>query len=374
MILTPCHLTPTLDSVSSATPWALASFNSMVLQIPVSYVSSFLHLDLLFQIRNCFDGTHSFLTPSQCQNHQPELCAYVLAIQNRILVPLGLQDDIGFWIDGQSHSRMAVGFSDGVPIPYFDMGWLTPAGQIFASANALNQLIFNTMGWGGLPSTVISSTTASEWMMHRFANVDGSTGMANPWEMQLTSTSPSYWLREKDGEVPGYNTQILISPELQLSISVLTAAAPPTVAEPLGNQLAAPIVAELDAWTRAGDPVYPMPSNPSRFVGVYRSLLGQRVAEIAVALVNTSSGPVFSIAGGPLDGFIHVLNSHMALKPSGAPGSNSTFFQLIPLRSSSGVYCPYMQDGYFFQTVHISSDYGLSIPGLYYGFVFHKTQ
>ena len=313
---------------------------------------------------------------TRCAGHQPELCAFVLAVVDRVLAPLALDADAGFWLTPEAHQRMAAGFSDGLPIPWFDMGWLSPAGQMYSSSDALCRLVSGVLGWGAEGQRVLSATTAAEWMMQRFSNVDGATGMANPWEMRLTGTTPAYWLREKDGEVPGYNSQILVSPELQLVVSVLTAAAPPTVADPLGNQIAEPIVQAVDAWRRAQDPVYPMPEEPGVFEGVYRYFLGERVAEITVQLINTTQGQVFQIKGGPIDGYIHVLDSHMALKPSNGTVSDvqSTYFQLIPLRSSQGDYCPYVQDGYFYQTVQITSDFKMMIPGLYYGFSFHKIK
>lgn len=132
---------------------------------------------------------------SDCQNHSRDTCAYVLAVRKLILQPLDLEDSIGFWSTDPLARNLLKGHADGIPLPFSDLGWSSPSGQMFTSPNSMNTLIARALGWQEPQYSLLSSTIISEWLMQRYVNGNGVSGYACPWQFHLSNTSPAYWLR-----------------------------------------------------------------------------------------------------------------------------------------------------------------------------------
>jgi CubicO group peptidase (beta-lactamase class C family) len=142
-------------------------------------------------------------------------------VRKYILRPLNLMST-GFKISGDVVSRMAVGYEpDGSVAPLTDLGWESPAGQMYSTGADLARLMFlflNSIDMEMLNAIGISQANLKEMLLPVFLNSDGTTMFCMPWETELKQ---SYLVRTKSGNIDGYSSVVSVVPELQLGVTLL---------------------------------------------------------------------------------------------------------------------------------------------------------
>ena len=143
-------------------------------------------------------------------------------------------------------------------MPLYDLGWLSPSGQLFSTARDLGKLaialnlassdpfLFGNPRWNPTLShqtqnsihpvsrpqlrfthgsranssnpTGINQSLLRESMFPTYLNPDG-TGYGMPWE--FVPLGP-YYIRNKGGNLQGYSANIALVPELQLGLTITT--------------------------------------------------------------------------------------------------------------------------------------------------------
>jgi len=145
--------------------------------------------------------------------------AFEQAVTERILQPLNMSST-SFSYEGAG--CLAKGFMDLIPAPIFELGWMSPAGQIYSSSRDVSKFlsfIFQTLTEHGKTgsSTVLKPEKLREWQLPRYINTDQASGFGIPWEFASVS-STKLWARGKGGYVPGYTSEIIIIPSQLLGI------------------------------------------------------------------------------------------------------------------------------------------------------------
>ena len=99
-----------------------------------------------------------------------------------------------------------------------------------------------------------------------------------------------------------------------------------------------------------------------------------RMSKVSLSLVNTSQGPLIRLQGNL---GVARLDSWLASSPVASTlssAANTTFFQTILLRTDDTNICSERENGEFFQSVQVTDQGELSIPGLHWGFTLFKKE
>lgn len=204
--------------------------------------------------------------------------AYEDYVQKMILDPLEMTST-GFNITEDVMKRMAVGYApNGSVAPPQDLGWLSPAGQMYSTVDDLAKLsnfLMSAYNYTAPTLPVLQKETIREMLLPLFLNPDGQTQFGTPWEMRLIQ---NYLVRRKGGNLLGYSGLFSFVPDLQLGVNILWSGAT--------NEFNASMIVYdilIPALTNALASVQPKagyPSKPSDYEGVYKANIGEVVAEI----------------------------------------------------------------------------------------------
>lgn len=147
-------------------------------------------------------------------------------LDEHILGPLGLTDT-GATFTPAVIARLAPSYTAaGVEVPHVDLGWLWPAGGMYASAQNLSAFgaalltaaapdASNAGGALGLPPAL-----ARELLDVTVLLADGITLVSAPWESALLSPR-GYVARSKGGNVEAYSATLTLVPDLALAFAAL---------------------------------------------------------------------------------------------------------------------------------------------------------
>jgi len=343
------------------------------------------------------------------QGFPPNTCYFICSVNEYIIEPLQL--DAGFLYTPD----LVWGFAESLPVPWFDLGWLAPAGQMYASAESLSKMLQYIMNnvFDEKSPLQLSSSLARKWLQPRYINADGNSGYGMPWEMKRTTThdGSSYWEWQKGGYVPGFTTEVSMVADLRMSMALNLAAGPPTVASTLGRKISSIMVDALHHLNvKKSLPIYqlnppglnsdlllgkyrmiasPLPGVDLSFLHAFTKSQSYHLTEINLSLHNVTiqnrQERVYHIHGTALNGTITALSRYMTFKTNNKPHpntshSNTFIFQTIPLPhddlSTYQTSCTGLEGGEYFQTVFIrvlsNNRVQLELPGIFWGFVFEK--
>ncbi|XP_003387189.1 PREDICTED: putative beta-lactamase-like 1 [Amphimedon queenslandica] len=238
--------------------------------------------------------------------HYDEKKSFEDYAQDQIINPLQLTNT-GFKITDDVKDRMAVGYTpDGDEAPLIDLGYISPAGQMYSTINDLNKLsqffyeahilAFNDSSvlFSDFES-ILSSDLRREMSLPYFVNPDGQSGFGTPWEILFDG---NYTIRTKGGNINGYSALFSFIPELHLGINALFSGSVDdgTFAKKAFDIFLPPFVSFLSDNV----PPVPAPPNPNIYVGHYKALLNVVTANIFVKnnemyLSYNYSGQVMSV-------------------------------------------------------------------------------
>ncbi|CAI8001938.1 Putative beta-lactamase-like 1 [Geodia barretti] len=192
-----------------------------------------------------------------------------------ILQPLQLTNT-GFNITDNVKSKMAVGYEpDGSVAPLYDLGWESPAGQMFSTTADLNTLAaFFTSADGENGSSpvhpeVLSGDLRREIQLQVYVNRDQRTGFGTPWEIRFQA---NYTVLRKGGNIDGYSALFSYIPELKLGLNILWSG---SIDEFFTSNSAYDIIIPAFVeYLLTAQPPYPYPPNPKacglcEYEGVY---------------------------------------------------------------------------------------------------------
>jgi CubicO group peptidase (beta-lactamase class C family) len=187
-----------------------------------------------------------------------------------ILQPLQLTNT-GFTISSSVMSKMAVGYEpDGSVAPLYDLGWLSPAGQMFSTTADLNTLAYfftsadGENGSSPLHPEVLSPDLRREMELQVFVNRDQLTGFGTPWEIRFQA---NYTVLRKGGNVDGYSALLSYVPDLKLGLNILWSGSYDEFIT--SNSAYDIILPAFVEYLMSVQPPYPYPPNPTEYEGVY---------------------------------------------------------------------------------------------------------
>jgi CubicO group peptidase (beta-lactamase class C family) len=208
-------------------------------------------------------------------------------------------------------SRLARGYEQGQLIPVQNLGFANPCGGVFSSANDMAKLLSfllrdnaprDDANGSGQP---MDSATVRRWLTER-AYVNPSdlncphcayyTEWGIPWQNlrvnnELMGNFSRFYLLSKDGSVPGYNSQMVLQPDMKLGIfttmSTGGAREGPFFSDTL-TAFAFGLLPRFYDYLVAQPQLSRLPPSPGDFVGVYGALIGG--GSVAVQIGRNSSG------------------------------------------------------------------------------------
>ena len=137
-------------------------------------------------------------------------------VTERILEPLGMEDT-GFAIAEHVLQNMALPYGrNGKRMPFKELGWNNPAGNMYSSLNDLTKLAL--MFTQPEKQDLFKPASLREMMLPTDIAPDGRTVWGSPWEMLLIK---GFLVRGKAGNLDSYNTYVSYVPELQLGMNVM---------------------------------------------------------------------------------------------------------------------------------------------------------
>lgn len=141
-------------------------------------------------------------------------------VQAWVVEPLGLSHTGNVYGPG-TPAGLAVPYqANGEPYPFYDLGWVGPAGSMYSSPSDLvsvaSALMQAAKGQGPLAPR-IRQDIAAAFMDPDYRNPDGLTLFGWPWEMRVAG---SFLLRRKGGNIPGSTALISFVPELETAVAV----------------------------------------------------------------------------------------------------------------------------------------------------------
>lgn len=236
------------------------------------------------------------------------------AVLTDMMQQLGIADSTGIVYTPDVLARLAPGYVDGIPLPFQDLGFDSPAGGMYGNAanlSAVAQMLAAAAAGEpspvGLPPALARGMLAPMWIAP-----DASFQQGAPWEMFITSpVSGSFLVRGKDGGMNGYASYFAFIPELHLSVAMMWNGNIPEIPTNSSFELLVPPL--LDALIAAQPLPEPGPS-PLDYVGNYAA---SDIVSSGVVSFNATA-TVLSFAS---------LNIN-AFQMSAVPGRNDTFFML----------------------------------------------
>lgn len=149
----------------------------------------------------------------------------------------------GLYLNSEQSKYAATGYDSGNKVDtWVDLGWSSPAGQIFSSVQDLQKLM--SQFFAAIPSKysynmdknnnknnnnfddfnfITQATSLREMLRPVFINSDLNTGYGSPFELQsMYINGNSKWIFSKDGNVPGFSTDIAMLPTMRLGVIALS--------------------------------------------------------------------------------------------------------------------------------------------------------
>lgn len=183
-----------------------------------------------------------------------------------ILKPLGMKNT-GFNITEDVQQNMAFPYGkDGKRMPFMDVGWLAPAGQMYSTISDLAKL--GMMLAQPSKQKLFKPSTLREMMSPVEIAPDGYTVWGSPFEM--ISLKEGILVRGKLGYIDSYLAYFSVVPEVQLGVNLLVSANPflqsgtPDLAFSMGELTYQSLLPELNSilteeQKRAKFPIDPYP-------------------------------------------------------------------------------------------------------------------
>jgi len=145
-------------------------------------------------------------------------------VTEQILTPLGMLSST-FDLSPSTIRKMAMGVSfgpDGKYVPArLDVmtAWDNPAGGLIAShrdmAKLMSFMFREDTPAGG--KQIFDSSSTAQMLLPVLMTHDGVIGFGSPWEQNYTF---GYWTKSKQGELPGYRSNLVIVPDLKIGVLV----------------------------------------------------------------------------------------------------------------------------------------------------------
>eukprot|EP01104_Vermistella_antarctica_P002187 TRINITY_DN1234_c3_g2_i1.p1 TRINITY_DN1234_c3_g2~~TRINITY_DN1234_c3_g2_i1.p1 ORF type:complete len:419 (+),score=44.93 TRINITY_DN1234_c3_g2_i1:323-1579(+) len=141
---------------------------------------------------------------------------YVL---DEITTPLGMLST-GFNYTESVMDRLAIGSllsknNSLIPAQITPLGWGTPAGGLYSTANDMAKFISGFFFNQSNPDAILSATSVNEMTGYSFNLQDGVSAFGSPFEMYYNN---SLWYVMKAGGYTGYRAELLLVPSLKLGI------------------------------------------------------------------------------------------------------------------------------------------------------------
>ena len=136
--------------------------------------------------------------------------------QENILKPLGMINT-GFKITDEVKKNMAFPYlSKGKIMPFMEIGWLAPAGQMYSTIDDLVKL--GMMFTQPEKQKLFKPATLREMMTPKDITPDGVTLWGSPFEMVFKE---HVLVRVKEGHIDTYDAKLIVIPELALGANIL---------------------------------------------------------------------------------------------------------------------------------------------------------
>ncbi|KAK3739509.1 hypothetical protein QZH41_005067 [Actinostola sp. cb2023] len=137
--------------------------------------------------------------------------------KENILSPLGLKHT-GFTINKDVKENMAFPYDNqGNVIPFMNIGWLSPAGQMYSTIEELAH--FGMFLFGARKNqTILKMRSLREILAPSNVAPDGQTIWGSPWEMFLRE---HFLIRSKGGFIDGCTAMMTVIPEIKLGFNVI---------------------------------------------------------------------------------------------------------------------------------------------------------
>ena len=137
--------------------------------------------------------------------------------EENILKPLGMVNT-GFEITDEVKKNMAYPYlPKGKRMPFMEIGWLAPAGQMYSTIDDLAKL--GMMFAQPEKQKLFKPATLREMMTPKDITPDGVTLWGSPFEMVFKE---HFLVRLKDGKIDTYDAKFTVIPELALGANILT--------------------------------------------------------------------------------------------------------------------------------------------------------
>ncbi len=211
----------------------------------------------------------------------------------------------------QDLSRLARGYEQGQLIPVQDLGFANPCGGVFSSANDMAKLLSfllrdnvarDDADGSGQP---MDSATVRRWLTERAylnpSDLDCShcayyTDWGIPWQNlrvnnEMMGNFSRFYLLSKDGSVPGYNSQMVLLPDLKLGIFTTMSTGGSREGPFFSDTLTAfafGLLPRFYDYLVAQPQPSRLPPSPDDFVGVYGAEIGG--GPVALQIGRNSSG------------------------------------------------------------------------------------
>ena len=142
-------------------------------------------------------------------------------LQAHVLDPLGMTNTGNEFTPAVVQNLLAVGYNEDMSVaPLINLGYENPAGQLYSTAYDLTQfmsLLFQPSDGSAPASPVLSGQTVNDWLLPVYLNSDRS-GFGHPWEFAQVG---NYSFRTKSGDVPGFSSLFITSPQTKLGAVIL---------------------------------------------------------------------------------------------------------------------------------------------------------
>jgi D-alanyl-D-alanine-carboxypeptidase/D-alanyl-D-alanine-endopeptidase len=153
--------------------------------------------------------------------HYSTNSSYEEWMQELILQPLGMNST--FTLNSTYIKRLARGITEnGQVAPLWKDTWDAACGGLFASAADIARLMSQTL----LPSDpktrhALTAENIRESLAPVVLMADGSEAVGSPWEMRFqNSEGVPYWIKSKQGSLPGYRSSVALVPQLGFGIFI----------------------------------------------------------------------------------------------------------------------------------------------------------
>ncbi len=278
-----------------------------------------------------------------------------------ILKPLGMKNT-GFNISTDVQQNMAFPYAkDGKKMPFMDVGWLAPAGQMYSTITDLAKL--GMLLAQPAKQKLFKPATLREMMTPVEIAPDGYTVWGSPFEM--LSLKEGILVRGKLGYMDSYLAYFSVVPEIQLGVNLLVSANPflesgtPDLAFSMGELAYQLLLPELNSILTEEQKRAKFPIDPTPFTGQF--LVNETVSfsrETTSRLVTVATdGNVLRLqstnASNPLEIVVTYIGEQLVFQASKDNGMLPCFYKRIGI----------LEDLYYDPPAKDGLSYGFRAPG-----------